>query len=290
MTTKFEQLTKEQITRFRTQKYGDIERSVAQKRIDWVHNTYGFDRNDFTPRQAFEILFFEYMGLEPSSIPVVSETAELIEWSSQNRCPTLEACDNLKLDTKKICKSVYEKSTQAFISQLNPQLRFYRSYEEIRPYSHQCFEWIRLIDFQKYMSIAIDEARHSREERNKGYGAVVVFDGKILSRAHDTATTENDPVLHAEVNAIRRAVRIHGSVNLSGAILFSTCEPCPMCASLAVWSNLTTIVYGASIEETLKMGRSRIDVSSKEIAEKSPAMIEIIGGEMREQCLELYEK
>jgi len=59
-------------------------------------------------------------------------------------------------------------------------------------------------------------------------------------------------------------------------ILFSTCEPCPMCSSLAVWANLTSIVYGVSIEETVQMGKSRIQVRAKEIVGQSPVMIEVI--------------
>lgn len=284
----FDQLIEEQIKRFQTQQYRDIEQSVAQKRIDWVKRNYGRANNDVTPRQAFEILFFEYMGLEAPSIPILTETEVLIEWSSQNRCPTLEACKVLALDTKIICKTIYEKSTQAFISQLNPQLRFYRSYEEIRPYSYHCREKIVQTDFQKYMNIAIDEAQKSKAEGNNGNGAVIVYDGEILSKNRDTAIVDNDPIKHAEVNAIRGAVKISGSSNLSGALLFSTCEPCPMCTSLAAWSNLTTIVFGASIEETVKLGRTRINISSREIVDKSPVMIEIISGEMREQCLKLY--
>lgn len=61
-----------------------------------------------------------------------------------------------------------------------------------------------------------------------------------------------------------------------------------MCSSLAVWANLTTIVYGVSIEETAKLGKSRIRVSTEEIVEKSPIMLEVIGGVLREECLSLY--
>ena len=83
------------------------------------------------------------------------------------------------------------------------------------------------------MRIAIEEAKNSRAEVNKGYGAVVVFQNTILGKAHDTVFTEKDPSLHAEVNAIRQAVDSFGDINLCGSILFSTCEPCPMCTSLA---------------------------------------------------------
>jgi len=289
MPNSFEQIVEKQIKKFQTQKYQDIEQSVARKRIDWIKKNYGRVNNDISPRQAYEILFFEYMGLDQSSIPVLTETEDMIEWSSQNNCPTLEACNILKLDTKHICRAIYEKSTQAFLSQLNPQLRFYRSYENIRPYSYHCSEKIIKTDFETYMNIALNEAQISKSKGNKGYGAVIVYDGEILSEAHDTAITENDPIKHAEVNAIRKAVKTKADINLSGAILFSTCEPCPMCTSLAVWSNLTTIVFGASIEETLKLGRTRININSKDIIDKSPVMMEIIDGVLKEQCLKLYE-
>ena len=168
-------------------------------------------------------------------------------------------------------------------------MRFLRSYTEIRPYTDYCRESIVRVDFEDMLRLAIAEARASRQDGNKGYGAVVVLGREILGKAHDTAVTEHDPSRHAEVNAIRQAVQVFGDGNLSGAILFSTCEPCPMCSSLAVWANLTTIVYGVSIEETVKMGKSRIRVSAKEIIEQSPVMIEVIGEVLREECRALYE-
>jgi tRNA(Arg) A34 adenosine deaminase TadA len=123
------------------------------------------------------------------------------------------------------------------------------------------------------MRIAIQEAYLSKSVGNKGYGAVVVFDDRIVGRAHDTVNRGNDPSLHAEVNAIRQGVRTLDDTDICGAILFSTCEPCPMCVSLAVWANITTIVYGISIEETAQMGRTRIRVSANEIIEKSPQRV-----------------
>lgn len=219
---------------------------------------------------------------------VLSETETKIVWSSTNSCPTLAACNKGGLDTKTICRGIYEKSTQAFVSQLDPQLRFHRSYQEIRPYSHHCKEMIIRVDFEQMMKLAIEEAKISRETGNKGYGAIVILGEKILGKAHDTAITEKDPSLHAEVNAIRQASKTLGDMNLSGAILFSTCEPCPMCASLAVWANLTTIVYGISIEETARLGKSRIAVSSSEIIDRSPATIEVIGHVLKDECRALY--
>ena len=290
MQENFEMKVEQQIERLKRFTCQEIETEVAQKRIAWLLQNYhtAGDSVSPTPRQAFELLFFDYMGLPRNALPILSETATEIVWLSLNRCPTLEATKRLGLDTRQICRAAYEKSTQAFLSQLNPQLRFLRSYEEIRPYTNHCKEMIIRVNFEDMMRLALEEAKLSRQDGNKGYGAVVVLGHKILGKAHDTTVTEQDPSQHAEVNAIRQAVRAQGNSNLSGAILFSTCEPCPMCSSLAVWANLTTIVYGVSIEETAKMGKSRIHVSAKEIVEKSPVMIEIICDVLRDECLSLY--
>jgi tRNA(adenine34) deaminase len=290
MTDDFDAKVRQQTERLKEYPYAALERQVAEKRIAWFKENYpdATSRKPPTPRGAYEMLFLDYMGLKEKELPILTESEEEIEWLSLNPCPTLEACKMLGLDTRPVCRAVYEKATQALVSQLDPQLRFLRSYDEIRPYADHCRERIVRVDFEAMMAIAIEEARISRREGDKGYGAVVALGNRILGQAHDTAATEDDPSLHAEVNAIRQAVHALGDANLSGAVLFSTCEPCPMCSSLAVWANLTTIVYGVSIQETVQMGKARILVSAKEIVEKSPVMLEVIGGVLKEECKQLY--
>jgi tRNA(adenine34) deaminase len=286
----FESKVRQQTERLKRNSHRAIEREVAEKRILWFkQNHHDIDRRNCpSPRRAYELLFFDYMGLSEDELPIVLETKKEIVWLSLNKCPTLEACKALGLDTRQVCRAVYEKSTQALVSQLDPQLRFLRSYDEIRPHSNHCREMIVQVDFEGMMAIAIEEAKISRQEGNKGYGAVVALGNRIIGKAHDTAVTEKDPSLHAEVNAIRQAVHTQGDTNLSGAILFSTCEPCPMCSSLAVWANLTTIVYGVSIQETAQLGKSRIHVNSREIVERAPVVLEIIGDVLRDECKLLY--
>ena len=286
----FETKVLRQIERLNVYPYSALERQVTEKRIAWFKQKYpeNFSRELPTPREAYELLFLEYMGIRPEELPIVAESEMKIEWLSLNPCPTLEACKAIQLDTRQVCRAVYEKSTQALVSQLDPQLRFLRSYDEIRPHANHCRERILRVDFEGMMAVAIQEAKISRRDGDKGYGAVIALGDRIVGKAHDTAATEGDPSLHAEVNAIRQAVYALDDANLSGAILFSTCEPCPLCSSLAVWANLTTIVYGISIQETAQMGKARILVSAKEIVEKSPVMLEVIGGVLRDECEQLY--
>jgi len=280
----------QQIERLRQCRHETLEAEVAQKRVAWFKQRYGEEARGLlpSPRRAYELLLLEYLRIPEAQVPVVSETDTAIEWLSVNDCPTIEACRRLDLDTRTVCRAVYEKPTQALLSQLDPQLRFHRSYQEIRPYSPHCREKVVRVDFAQMMRLAIDEARTSQAEGNKGYGAVVVMEGTVVGKAHDTATTGQDPSQHAEVNAIHQAIKALRDSDLCGTVLFSTCEPCPMCSSLAVWANVTTIVYGASIEMTALLGRSRIRVGAREIAERSPALVEVIGDVLKDECLALY--
>lgn len=290
MQTSWDAAISKQIEKLKNHSLRDIEAEVSGKRVAWFsQQNYPRTENAApTPREAFELFCFGYLGLAEDEVPVVKETGSEIEWLSLNPCPTLEACNKMGLDTRQVCRAAYEKSTQALISQLDPQLRFLRNYEEIRPHSPHCRERIVRVDFEAMMELAYQEALDSLREGNKGYGAVVALGQQIISKTHDTAVTERDPSLHAETKAIRQAVEVLGDTNLSGALLFSSCEPCPMCSSLAVWANLSGIVYGISIEETAKMGRSRIRVSSNGIVASSPVMVEVIGDVLIDKCRELY--
>ena len=286
----FEEKVQRTIEQLQHESFRAIASDITQKRMAWLDRTlpdkprYG----QFTPRQAYELLFFENMGLARDELPVVSESPDEIVWLSRNRCSLLEACLALGLDTRTVCRPVNEKATQAFFSRINPQLRFHRSYKEIRPHADYCREKIVRTDFAAYMRVAIREAQLSRSEGNKGYGAVVVFDNQTMGQAHNTAVTERDPSLHAEVNAIRQAVKTKNDPDLCGAILFSTCEPCPMCASLAAWANVTTIVYGVSVEEIAQWGHTRIQVSASEIIARFPCSVEVIGNVLHNECRTLY--
>jgi guanine deaminase len=78
------------------------------------------------------------------------------------------------------------------------------------------------------------------------FGAVVVRDGQILSASGNSVMRDHDPSAHAEVNAIRAACRKVGSPNIPGAVLYSSCEPCPMCYATAYWARISKIYYAAS--------------------------------------------
>jgi tRNA(adenine34) deaminase len=142
---------------------------------------------------------------------------------------------------------------------------------------------------QTAMEVAIAEARVSLREANHGFGAVILKDGAIIARTHDREESEQDPTSHAELNAIRIASKELGK-NLSGCLMVSTHEPCPMCASAMVWAGINEIAYGYSIEQSLEQGRKRINLSCCEVFERAGKIPVIHAGILRAECEVLYLK
>ena len=143
------------------------------------------------------------------------------------------------------------------------------------------------INYKKFMEVALEEAKLSLKEGNKGYGAIIVKNGKILAQSHDTEVIENDPTVHAEINVIKKASKNLGR-ELQNCILISTHEPCPMCMSAIIWAKIPELVYGVSIEDSIKLGRDMINISSEEIKLRSNSNILIKGGILKQKCLNLY--
>ena len=266
--------------------WATIERGNQAERVAWWDGRERPPRP--IPRAGYEALVLGSLGVADDQVTISSESESAVFWERRDACPTLAACESLGLDPRVVCRRVCEKPAQAFLSHIDPRLRFVRDYSRLRPRESGCREGIVRVDFAALMVIALDEARASRAGGDRGYGAIVVFGSDVVARAHDTGVTERDPSLHAEVGAIRAAAQATGSPDLCGAVLVSTCEPCPMCSSLAVWANVTSIVYGASIEETARLGKSRIRVGAEEIVSRGPALVEVIGGVREAECLALY--
>lgn len=99
---------------------------------------------------------------------------------------------------------------------------------------------------EKYMAMALDEARRAGERGEVPIGAVVVAQGRVLARAHNLVETLLDPTAHAEMQAITAACNAVGGKYLTQCTLYVTVEPCPMCAAALYWSQIARVVYGAA--------------------------------------------
>src|SRR5262249_53884115 len=99
---------------------------------------------------------------------------------------------------------------------------------------------------ETWMAAALDEGRRGLAAGEVPIGAVVVIGDEIVGRAHNAPITLADPTAHAEVLALREAARQRGNYRLTGATLYATIEPCPMCCGAALHARRGRLVDGAS--------------------------------------------
>jgi len=109
---------------------------------------------------------------------------------------------------------------------------------------------------QEAMDLAVQEAKITMREGIGGPFGVVVLTAnhELVCVASNTVLRDHDPTAHSEINAIRCAGKILGTHDLSGCILVTTCYPCPMCLSAALWANIATIVYGCTAKDAAAIG------------------------------------
>ncbi len=109
----------------------------------------------------------------------------------------------------------------------------------------------------QFMSVAIEQAWQAVREGHGGpFGACVVeISGmEIISKSHNTVLLSKDPTAHAEINAIRKAAEYKKHYWLDDCILFSTCEPCPMCLGAIYWARLSAVYFDCSREDAADAG------------------------------------
>lgn len=99
---------------------------------------------------------------------------------------------------------------------------------------------------EELMRRAIDLAVENVKNGGGPFGAVIARDGHIISTGVNRVTANNDPTAHAEVSAIRAACTKLGTFNLEGCVIYTSCEPCPMCLGAIYWAHIDKIYYGAN--------------------------------------------
>lgn len=110
---------------------------------------------------------------------------------------------------------------------------------------------------KKAMEKAIEESKVNLENNYKNggpFGATIVKKGQIIAAAHNTVIESKDATAHAEINAIRNASRKLNTHDLSGCTLYTSAQPCPMCLSAIIWSNIKEVYYANTKEDADDIG------------------------------------
>ncbi len=105
-----------------------------------------------------------------------------------------------------------------------------------------------------FLTKAIEKAMENIENGGGPFGAVIVREGEIIATCGNSVTIDNDPTAHAEVNCIREACKVLNTFDLSDCVIYSSCEPCPMCLSAIYWARIQHIYYAATRKDAALAG------------------------------------
>jgi guanine deaminase len=136
---------------------------------------------------------------------------------------------------------------------------------------------------EKFMRRAIELAQNGIDSNAGGpFGALVVKNGEIIAEGNNRVTSTNDPTAHAEVVAIRRACERLGSFQLDDCVIYTSCEPCPMCLGAIYWARPAQIFYACTREDAASVGfddQFIYDEIEKPIVARQIKMVNLLSAE-----------
>lgn len=144
------------------------------------------------------------------------------------------------------------------------------------------------MDPSELMRLAIEKCRQGIAAGQSPFGCAIARGDKVLSCSHNTVVLTTDITAHAEVNAIREACRATGGIHLEGAIVATTCEPCPMCMSALHWACVDTVYYGATIADADDAGFNELDLPAAELLRLGQSKVKLIPQFLPEECKALF--
>jgi guanine deaminase len=147
-----------------------------------------------------------------------------------------------------------------------------------------------MIDPEQLMERAIAKAQEGIAKGQSPFGCAIAMGDEIIAASHNQVWLTTDITAHAEVNAIRETCRQTGQVHLTGAVVATTCEPCPMCTAALHWARVETVYYGATIADAAAAGFNELAVGAAELLRQGGSQVKLVDGILRDQCAALFDQ
>jgi tRNA(Arg) A34 adenosine deaminase TadA len=140
------------------------------------------------------------------------------------------------------------------------------------------------------MELAIAKCRDGIAAGQSPFGCAIARGGQLLSCSHNSVVLMTDITAHAEINAIREACREVGDIFLEGAIVATTCEPCPMCMAALHWARVETVYYGATIADADVGGFNELQLPAAEVLRLGHSNVQLVPDLMAAECKALFDE
>lgn len=141
---------------------------------------------------------------------------------------------------------------------------------------------------QDLMQQAIKIATAGISQGQSPFGCVVALDGKVIAAQHNTVLLTTDITAHAEINALRAACEQTGEIHLEGAVVATTCEPCPMCMAALHWARVAEVHFGATIADAELAGFNELSLSATDLLRLGDSSVKLTPDCLRAECQALF--
>lgn len=145
------------------------------------------------------------------------------------------------------------------------------------------------MDHSYFMQHAIKQAYRGIAQGQDPFGACLVHNAHVLASAHNQVLASQDVTAHAELCALRAACQQLHTSDLSGCVLYTTCEPCPMCFSACHFAKVATIVFACRIDDALQAGLPQLVISSQTLQHLGHSTVQLVGEVLRTEAIALFQ-
>lgn len=147
-----------------------------------------------------------------------------------------------------------------------------------------------MVSAEELMRLAIAKAHDGIVQGQSPFGCAIAWHDRVIAVCHNVVWATTDCTAHAEVTAIREACRATQSVLLEGAIVATTCEPCPMCMAALHWARVDQVYFGGTIADAARAGFNELRVPATELIRQGGSSIRLFPDLLRAECVALFDE
>jgi tRNA(Arg) A34 adenosine deaminase TadA len=142
---------------------------------------------------------------------------------------------------------------------------------------------------EPFVRQAIALAAQARRDGNHPFGALLTLDGELILTATNSIAADRDPTAHAETNLVAKAIRELSSETIRRAVLYTSCEPCAMCAGKMYWAGIRTLVFGLSSRGLAALAGADFLVPCRELFDHAAEPVMVIGPILEDEARAVHQ-
>lgn len=143
---------------------------------------------------------------------------------------------------------------------------------------------------EKFITQTYQIARAAVVNGNHPFGALLVVGDTVIATAENTVTTENDCTCHAELNLLRQVQQLCTAAELRSSILYTSTEPCAMCAGAIFWSGIRKVVFGCSAGNLREIAGKTLSITAQEVYADASEVVQVIGPVLEAQGAQIHKE